>query len=324
MKFNRITKDNIYQMAGHQKTRWQQDYLSMYSSQWHGFTTDPDLMHVPLDDHLVHRGDGVFEVMRSIGGKVYQMDAHLQRLNRSATAIALDLPPDYREIKEIVSELISLTPHKDCVIRIIVSRGPGSFNVNPFDCPSSHLYVNTMRFREIPREYYSKGVSLITSSIPVKNTFFANIKSCNYLPNVLMKMEALNKGADFPVSIDENGYIAEGATENIGILTKDNVLKFPSTHRTLSGITAKAVLSLSMNLVEKGMIKEAKHTNITPEDAYRAKEIFLTGTSIEVLPVVSYDNNIINNGLPGPVSAELLRLLRDDMIYNTQSPADRS
>ncbi|OPX33558.1 MAG: hypothetical protein B1H11_12365 [Desulfobacteraceae bacterium 4484_190.1] len=205
-----------------------------------------------------------------------------------------------------------------------MSRGPGSFNVNPFDCPSSHLYVNTMRFREIPREYYSKGVSLITSSIPVKNTFFANIKSCNYLPNVLMKMEALNKGADFPVSIDENGYIAEGATENIGILTKDNVLKFPSTHRTLSGITAKAVLSLSMNLVEKGMIKEAKHTNITPEDAYRAKEIFLTGTSIEVLPVVSYDNNIINNGLPGPVSAELLRLLRDDMIYNTQSPADRS
>ncbi len=296
----------------------------MYSSQWHGFTTDPDLMHVPLDDHLVHRGDGVFEVMRAIDGKVYQMDEHLQRLNRSAEAIALDLPPDYKDIKEIVSRLIRLAPYKDCVIRIIISRGPGSFNVNPFDCPASHMYVNIMRFRGMPRKYYSEGVSLVSSSVPVKKTFFANIKSCNYLPNVLMKMEASNKGADFPVSLDENGCLAEGATENIGVLTKDNILEFPFTHRTLSGITAKAVLRLSVNLIEKGMIADAKRANITPEEAYMAKEIFLTGTSIDVLPVVSYDNHVISNGIPGPVSAELLRLLRDDMIYNKQRLSDVS
>ena len=130
---------------GHHERDWQEAYLVMYSSQWNGFVTDPDLMLVPIDDHLVHRGDGVFDVMRCVNGKIYQMEAHLQRLERSAKAIALELPPDYNGIREIIKTLVLKGGEKDCLVRVVLSRGPGGFSTNPFECPASQMYINVIR-----------------------------------------------------------------------------------------------------------------------------------------------------------------------------------
>ncbi len=316
METRRITKENFFAILGAGDRPWQDDYLVMYSSVWPGFTTDPDLMLVPIDDHLVHRGDGVFEVIRCIQGNIYQLDGHLERLEKSAKAISLRLSTDYSDIKEIIKTLVSIGREKNCLIKVVLSRGPGSFGVNPYDCPESQIYANVIRFRGVPEEFHTKGVSLITSRIPVKKSFFATIKSCNYLPNVLMKMEAIDAGFQFAVALDEEGFLAEGPTENIGVLTEDNVMIFPRFERTLSGITANRVFQLAHILIEEKMIKAVKFDKVLPDDAYRAREIFLTGTSIDVLPVVIYDKKKIGGGIPGPVCSKLRELLQHDMTMN--------
>jgi branched-chain amino acid aminotransferase len=290
----------------------------MYSSQWHGVTTDPDLMLLPVDDHLVHRGDGVFEVIRCVRGKIYQLEEHLRRLERSAKAISLDFPPEYDGIREVIKNLVLTGGEKECLIRAIISRGPGSFGTDPNDSPSSQIYVNVIRFRGLPDKYYREGIPLITSDIPIKKSFFANIKSCNYLPNVLMKMEAIKAGCQFSVALDEHGFLAEGSTENIGVLTSDGILRFPGFERTLSGITIDRVFRLADERIKKIMVKDVMFARISPEEAYDAKEMFLTGTSLNILPVVSYDGRRIGQGSPGPVYCKLSSLLWEDMTQNQE------
>jgi len=311
MRIKLITKENLF--LNLKERPWMKNYLAMYSSLFQGFTKDPELMLIPIDDHVAHRGDGVFEVMKCINGKVYKLDEHLARLEKSAEKISLVLPSEYNEIREIIKELIILGGEKDCIIRILISRGPGSFGVNPFDCPQSYMYINSIKYNRPPDRYYKEGVTLITSCIPIKKSFFATIKSCNYLPNVLMKMEAIQSGADFSVALDEEGFLAEGATENIAVLGQDNILRFPKFKRTLSGITARQIFNFSKELIKEGLLNEVKFDDILPENAYKAKEIFLTGTSIDIVPVVKYDNNSIGNGRPGPVFKKLLNMLWDDM-----------
>ena len=295
---------------------WREDYLAMFSSQWHGVTTDPDLMVIPIDDHLVHRGDGVFDVMRCVGGRIYQMEAHLDRLDRSARAISLKMPSDYEAIRELIGNLVAIGGARDCLIKVILSRGPGGFGISPFECPHSHMYINVIRFRDLPDEYYKNGIPLVTSSIPIKKSFFANIKSCNYLPNVLMKMEAIEAGCNYSVGLDEDGFLAEGSTENVGVLTADSLLKFPGFERTLSGITVNRVFQLAGQLVKEDVIRGVEFARISLEEAYQAQEIFLTGTSLGLLPVVTYDGRSIGRGKPGRIYAKLSDLLWKDMTEN--------
>ena len=316
MKLRHINKEEFLSDLALEERPWQMDYLAMYSSQWHGFVTDPELMMVPVDDHLVHRGDGVFDVMRCVQGNIYQMEAHLQRLERSARAISLDLPKAYAEVREIIKTLVATGGEKDCIVRIVLSRGPGSFSTNPRDCPSSQMYVNVIRYNKLPDDYYQRGIPIITSRIPIKKSFFATIKSCNYLPNVLIKLEAVNAGCQYAVALDEEGCLAEGSTENIGILTRENVLKFPGFEKTLAGITIKRIFELTDMLKNEGVIKRAEFAKIPLAEAYLSSEIMLMGTSIEILPVVSFDGKIVGKGSPGSVYSRLSSLLWKDMTQN--------
>lgn len=318
MKLQKIHKGNYYHRLEKHHRPWQGNYLAMYSSLWDGVTGDPDLMVIPVDDHVVHRGDGVFDVMRCIQGSIYQLEEHLQRLERSAKAISLVMPKAYSSVREIIKSVVRVGGKKNCVIRVTVSRGPGSFSTNPYECPSSHLYVNVNRYRALPDEYYKKGIHIITSHIPIKKAFFATIKSCNYLPNVLMKMEAINAGCQYSVALDEEGFLAEGSTENIGVVTKDGVLKFPGIERTLSGITAARICQLAHDLIGRNEINDVIFDHISVEEAYQAKEVFFTGTSLDILPVVRFDRRPIGHGTPGPVYTGLSSLLREDMTKNSR------
>ena len=316
LKIKRIKKEEFLKILDSGRCWFHDNYLTMYSSLWKGYITDPELMLIPIDDHLVHRGDGVFDVMRCVNGKIYQLDAHLRRLERSAKGISLDFPDDYKNIKDIIKELIRAGGIRDCIIRVIVSRGPGSFTVNPYDCPESQLYVNVIRFRSPPDRFIKEGVKLISSKVPIKEPFFARIKSCNYLPNVLMKMEALNTGYDFAVSIDGDGCLGEGATENIGVVTKTGVLKLPGFDRTLAGITAGRIYEFSKILKEEKIIDDYCFDSIPLSEAYEAREIFLAGTSITILPVVKFDDRVIGDGKPGSVYKRLSELFYKDMTEN--------
>jgi len=308
----------LFSDSGRLQKPWHFKYLAMYSSVYGGIVTDPTLMMIPADDHVVHRGDGVFDVAKCVEGGVYQFDGHLDRLFRSAAAISLVPPCDREAIERIAIETIRAGNEPNCSIRITLSRGPGGFSVSPLECPESALYVNVFRTKTLPPEYLTEGVRISLSEVPIKPSYFARVKSCNYLPNVLMALEAKTADAHFTVALDEQGFLAEGSTENIIVVSGEGYLLFPEYNRILKGLTVSRAAKLAEKLVEEGLISGVRFANISPEEAYRGREMMLLGTSIDVLPAVYLNGRTIGEGKPGPVAKRLRQLFRDDMTRNPE------
>jgi len=297
------------------KKPYHSNYRAMYSSWYGGIVTDPQLMLVPLDDHLVHRGDGIFEAFLCLGGNMYLLDRHLDRLERSASFAQLRLPVSRSELVNILKITVRASGFSDAMIRIFVSRGPGGFSTDPYEPPASQLYVMVAAAKFPPAERYLKGATLATSRIPVKKSYFANVKSCNYLPNVMMHKEALDSGVDFTVSVDEQGHLAEGSTANIALVTTERVLLTPRFERILQGTTVSRVLELAETLVAEGELAKLAQADITPQQAYQAAEILMCGTTLDTMPVVTYDGHAIGDGQPGPICRRLRDLLREDQQH---------
>jgi branched-subunit amino acid aminotransferase/4-amino-4-deoxychorismate lyase len=291
------------------------DYLAMYSSWYDGIITDPALMMVPVDDHLLNRGDGIFEVFKCVDWNMYALDRHLQRMKGGLETLGLKIPVDRDLLIEILRRTILAGNSGTCLTRIYVSRGPGGFSANPYESVANQLYVVAHALKPTAPERYEKGVTLITSNVPIKPGFFANIKNCNYLPNVLMKKQAQDAGADYSVSIDEKGFLAEGPTENIGLVTKKGDFLVPNFSRILRGITVSRVLELAQSLVGS-KLAGVFEADITPEQAYDAAEMMVFGTSFDILPAIEYDGHAIGAGRPGPVFKKLLGLIHEDQLNN--------
>ncbi len=296
---------------------YHQNYLAMYSSVLGGVVTDPFLMTIPVDDHMVHRGDGIFEAFKCVNGNIYNLTAHLERLERSARAVYLTLPASLEHITDLVIGTIRIAGTRDCLIRLFVSRGPGGFTTNPYECPSSQIYIVACNPSVYPEEQSTEGVFIKSSSIPVKKSYFATIKSCNYLPNVLMKKEAVDAGVQYTVSIDESGFLGEGSTENIGLVTPDRTLKFPRFARILKGTTVTRVAELAESLVANGKLEQVVFEDITLNEAYSGAEILLFGTTFDILAAVIFDGHAIGSGRPGEIYQLLLELLTRDIENNS-------
>ncbi|MCK8600827.1 aminotransferase class IV [Desulfoferrobacter suflitae] len=295
------------------KQDYQQHYLAMYSSWYGGIIKEPALMMVPVDDHLVHRGDGIFEAFKCVRWNLYGLERHLDRLERSARGASLNLPMSRAELTEIILATVRSADVPDCLVRLFISRGPGGFSTNPYECPASQVYIVVTTLKRPPRAKYQSGVTLKSSHIPIKQSYFANMKSCNYLPNVLMKKEAEDAGVDYTVSIDEKNFLGEGPTENIGIITSNEEFLVPRFDRILQGITLTRLLELAQELVPSGILAQVAEADITREQAYEAREIMVFGTTFDILPVVAYDGKSIGEGRPGPFYRRFLDLIEQDM-----------
>src|SRR5208283_1606908 len=293
------------------------NYLAVYSSWYGGIVTDPALMMLPLDDHMVHRGDGVFEVFKCTDWNIYALARHLNRMKRSMAASFLEPPVDDERLIEIVRETVLAGNNGTCLVRLFISRGPGSFSANPYETVGSQLYVIVAAHEPAAPEKYERGVKLVTTGVPIKTDYFATVKNCNYLPNVLMKKDAVERGADFSVSLDEKGLLAEGATENVGIVSKKGELLIPRFSRTLRGITVTRAMEIARGL-PGAQLSAAAEADITREQAYDAAEIMVFGTSFNILPVVEYDGNRIGDGRPGPVFKLLTELMAQDETKNPE------
>lgn len=289
------------------------EYLAMYSSWYGGICTDARVMLIPVDDHLVHRGDGVFEAFKCVNGYLYLLDRHLDRLARSSEIAQLSWPVDRRELVRLIKETVRAAGVRDALVRLYISRGPGGFSTDPYECPSSQLYIVVTRMHPVPEEKLAQGFTLKSSHIPIKKSYFANVKSCNYLPNVLMTKEARDAGVDFTVSIDENGFLGEGATENVGIITRDRRFLVPRFDRILKGTTVTRMIELAMELTATGELADVAEADIRPEEAYDAAEIMVFGTTFGVLPVVVYDGRPIGDGVPGPWYHRFRSLMLEDV-----------
>ena len=294
------------------------DYFAMYSSLWGGVVKDPALMVIPLDDHMVHRGDGIFEAFKCVNGHIYNFDAHLSRLENSARLISLNLPFDLEIIKEITLKTVAIAGVKDCRIRIYVSRGLGNaFSCSPVDC-RSQLYIVVLKESAPPPYYYTEGASAITSRVPTKPSFFAQVKSCNYLPNALAHLEAHEKGADFAIILDERGYLAEGPTQSIAIVDHQKILKYPKLDNILKGTTLSRAVALAEELIKTGELKSISSSDISQEEAYNSLEMLAFTVGIAVVPIVKYDEKVISTGKPGPVFHHLLELFHKDYTENME------
>jgi branched-subunit amino acid aminotransferase/4-amino-4-deoxychorismate lyase len=291
-------------------------YYAMYSSVVNGITIDPAAMVVPVDDHLVHRGDGVFESMKCVNGAIYNVDSHLDRLEKAYTAIKLDCPYSREELLDIVSQTIHAGGRRDCLIRILLSRGTGTMSIDPGLCRRPELYVVVYPLGDKQQRKTRFPVKVGISRVPMKPPFFATIKSCNYLPNVLMKAEAAERDLDYVVAIDERGNLGEGATESFAIVTSDRQLLSPPAERVLIGTTLQRVIELAQRLVESGELKFAGYKDITPFDAQTGSEMLVIGTTRDVLPVCELEGKKIGSGEPGPIYKQLVRLLKKDICAN--------
>jgi len=312
----RFTLKDYPSLARRMRRGYQRNYLAMYSSLHGGIVTDPVLMTIPIDDHMVHRGDGIFEVFKCVDGNIYNMGAHLRRLRNAARILYHKLPFSSKRIGEIVVETIRVGGQKDCTIHLFVSRGPGSFSVNPYECPESQLYVTIVRLKPPFMDFHPGGARVRSSAVPIKPPFFAEVKSCNYLPNALMKKEAVDLGVDFMVGFDERGFLGEGASENMGIVTKKRELLFPKLEHILAGTTMFRVIDLARQLVESGDLARVGFADIRRRDIVNAAEMLVVGTTPNVAMVREFDGRKIGDGRPGPIYSKLSALLLDDIANN--------
>jgi branched-chain amino acid aminotransferase len=287
---------------------------AMYSSVADCIVTDQSVMAVPVDDHMVHRGDGVFESFKCIDGSIYNLEDHLARLERSCNTLGITLPVSFEEMEQIIVQTVRAGERRNALVRLLVSRGQGTMGVNPYACIRPELYIVVYELQDASIEHLPEGVSVAVSKVPIKPGIFAQVKTCNYLPNVLMKKEAVDLGVDFTVTLDEHRNLGEGATENIGIVTRSKELFMPPSERVLAGTTAKRAMAFAKQLVDERVLIHAEFRPINLEAVRSAAEVHIYGTTPNITPVTTFEGVPVGDGRPGPIAQRLFEMLKQEMI----------
>jgi 4-amino-4-deoxychorismate lyase len=288
-------------------------YTAFYSSQLGGIVTDPALMVIPFDDHMVHRGHGIFDTAGIVNGRIYDLDAHLDRFLKSAERSKLKLPGSRAEMRDIIIKTTAASGRRDGSIRYWLSSGTGSLDLTPVAGADPGFFVMIFAGLVYPDKWKTDGVRVMTTTYPIKPPLYAITKTTNYMPNVLMQMEAKEKGFDNGVFIDHDGHVGESSNMNVAFVSQDNVLVHPKFDHILSGCTSMRLIELAQKLVKSGQLKDVKVAHITMDEALAAKEMLLIGSSVKVAGIVQWDDHKIGNGKPGPIASALLALLEEDM-----------
>lgn len=288
-------------------------YWAFYSSQLGGVVTDPALMVIPFDDHMVHRGHGIFDTAGLVNGKIYDLEAHLDRFLRSAERSKLRLPASREEIRDIIITTTATSGQRDGAIRYWLSSGPGSLELSPAAGAQPGFFVMVFAGLSYPARWYTEGLRVMTTTYPIKPALYAITKTTNYLPNVLMQMEAKEKGLDNGVFLDEHGNVGESSNMNVAFVTGDGVLRHPRFDHILSGCTSLRLLALAPALVKRGVIAGVEVCDIPVAQARAAREMLLLGSSVKVAPIVQWDDQKVGDGRPGPVAKALFELIQEDM-----------
>ena len=264
---------------------------------------DKENAKISVYDHGLLYGDGVFEGMRSYSGKVFRLQAHLDRLYESAMAICLTIPIPKEQLQADINKTLQINSLRDAYIRLVVTRGSGSLGLDPNRTSNPQVIIIADSISLYPEEYYQKGLKIITAST-IRNhpaALSPRVKSLNYLNNIMAKIEGLQAGCIEALMLNIKGEVAECTGDNIFIV-KNGVLQTPPKDAgILEGITRNAIIDLA-----KVLRIPAEEVTLTRHDLFIADECFLTGSAAEVIPVVSIDGRTIANGLVGAVTSKLM------------------
>ncbi len=302
-------------LAGLQALRDRQPvtYSAFYSSQLGGIVTDPALMLIPFDDHIVHRGHGIFDTAGLVNGRIYDLEAHLDRFERSAERSKLRLPHSRDEMRDIIVATTAASGRRDGAIRYWLSSGPGSLELSPAAGAQPGFFVMIFAGLSYPDRWYTDGLKVMTTTYPIKPPLYAITKTTNYLPNVLMQMEAKAAGFDNGVFIDPDGNVGESSNMNVAFVSDEGVLMHPNFDHILSGCTSLRLLELARSIAPRGALTGVTVCDIPVATARAAAEMLLIGSSVKVAPIVQWDQQAVGDGRPGPVARMLLELIEDDM-----------
>ena len=288
-------------------------FSAFYSSQLGGIVTDPALMVIPFDDHMVHRGHGIFDTAGLVNGRIYDLEAHLDRFLGSAERSKLKLFGSREEMRDVIIRTTAVSGLRDGAIRYWLSSGPGSLELSPAAGAEPGFFVMIFGGLSYPARWYTEGLRVMTTTYPIKPPLYAITKATNYLPNVLMQMEAKEAGLDNGVFIDEAGFVGESSNMNVAFVTQDGVLRHPKFERVLPGCTSLRLLDLARSLASRGVLNGVEVCDIPVAEARAAREMVLLGSSVKVAPIVEWDGRPIGNGKPGPIAKALLDLIEEDM-----------
>ena len=261
----------------------------------------------PLDRGFLY-GDGVYETLRTYGGRPFLLREHLDRLRRSAER--LDIPHDRVsvDIEKEILRTIADTGTEEAAVRVVLTRGPGPIGYDPEPCGPPTVVIYARPCPEIPASWLREGVDVaivdVTRNAP--GALDPAIKSSNLLNNFLAWREARRLGAYEPILLNASGRLAEGATSNVFVVRKERLATPPLEEGLLEGITRAAVLGLA----RRAGIDIAEDA-LGPDDLRRADEAFLTGTLKGVLPIRRCDGWPIRHGRPGEVTLLIMALFRE-------------
>ncbi len=281
---------------------------AFYEHRMGAICRDPHLLLVPLDDHMVHRGDAIFESLSLLEGRIIQLDAHLERMKHSADVLALEPPCPWEDVRRIIIDVAVTGGEPYGGLKVLLGRGCGGLGVDPAECSESSLYIVATRSRPMPESFWQKGLTAARSAIPAKQEWLAQIKSTNYLANALMTREAREKGVDVTFSFDENGFLAEAAIANVAMVDREGRMLMPEFRRALPGTTSLRAMELARAFMPVVL------TDITEEILEQASEILVLGTTCECVAVTHYNGKPVGDGRPGPMADRLRHLLHDALV----------
>lgn len=283
-----------------------------------GKLVDESEAKISVFDHGLLYGDGVFEGIRIYNGRVFRLEEHIRRLFGCARAIVINLPWTQEEVIRYTCETVAANQLRDGYIRLVITRGAGELGLNPYLCPKPSMFIIASTIKLYPDEHYLNGLSIITCATrrPAPAALMPQVKSLNYLNNIMAKVEAIQSNALEAIMLNEQGFVAECTGDNVFII-KDGKLYSPLiSDGALDGITRGVIIELAAAM---GLPFEER--SITRYDIFTADECFLTGTAAEVIPVVSLDRRIIGDGKPGPTTRKLLDRFHE-LANSTGTPVD--
>jgi branched-chain amino acid aminotransferase len=257
---------------------------------------------ISVYDHGLLYGDGVFEGIRVYGGKIFRLDEHLERLYDSAKAIWLTIPMRRDELTAITEEAVRRSGIKEAYIRHVVTRGVGDLGLDPRKCPTPTVMIIVDTIKLWPEQVYEAGLNVITAGTPIpqRESLSPRVKSLNYLPHILAKLEGIHGGADEVLMLDSAGTVAEGSGQNIFVVKHGRLRTPPPYAGGLKGVTRDVVMELA---VQAG--HPVEETILNRYDVYTADEAFFTGTASELVAIRQVDGRVIGNGKAGPITRDL-------------------
>ena len=262
-----------------------------------GRVVDGAEARIPVTDHGLLYGDGLFEGIRIARSRIFRLDAHLARFATGAKALALELPGGLEGVRRVALETARALGEPEAYLRLVLTRGEGALGLDPRTCPTPRLFCIGDRIRLYPAEKLDEGIDLATSSLrrPPPDVLDPRVKSLNYLTGALAKLEAGQRQADEALLLNAAGHIAEAAVANLFVVREGELLTPPATDGALEGITRATVLELAPRV---GI--PAREQTLGRFDLFAASEAFLTGSGAGLVPVKSLDGRPIGAGAPGP------------------------